>query len=76
MPTTQTAPPLSVLLNTFNTSAEVIGSCQKEISVCQVSDVFDHAAAVLILHRQGLPIAHALAELDEALSCAGILPCD
>lgn len=61
MPTTQTAAPLSVLLNEFNTSTEVIGSCHKEISVGQVSVVFDHAAAVLTMHRQGLPITHALA---------------
>ena len=63
-----------IVLNVFDDDGNVVDTATSELTVARMADIIDHAAQLIILHRGDKRIGDVLAELDEALSVAGVLP--
>ncbi len=64
---------VAIDLNVFDEDGEMVDTRKAELAPAQISDVIDHATQLVILQRAGKDIGEVLAELEEALLCAGLV---
>jgi hypothetical protein len=63
-------------LNTFDVHGAAVNSSFVDLSPEQINAIVARAHQVTLLHREGLPLAGALAQLDEAFTSANALRVD
>lgn len=60
-------------LNVFDDEGNIVDGTTAELTRARISDIIDHAAELILAHRQGRDIALSLAELDEAMTVADVI---
>jgi len=64
---------IRIPLNIFDDEGNMVDTTDCELTISQISDIIDHAAQLILLHRDEKPIGEVLSELDEALSVSDVL---
>lgn len=64
---------ITIDLNIFDDEGNVVDGTTSDLTRAQISDIIDHAAQLILLHREGKNIDDVIAELDEALTVADVI---
>lgn len=65
--------PVTLDLNVLDSDGIVVDGTTASLTTSQLSDIVDHSAQLILLKREGKEAKGVLAELEEALSTAGVI---
>lgn len=63
----------TILVTTFDEKADPKGKKMVCLWPDSIRDIIDHASRVVVMKRDGQDVSQQLAELEEALTTAGVL---
>lgn len=64
---------ITIDLNIFDDEGNIVDGTTSDLTLNQISDIIDHAAQLILMHRAGQDISEILDNLDEALTVSDVL---